>query len=66
MRPDGHTVHAVPIEDAVTRSSLVDKCCVVGIRKTEGSARAIPTAYVKLKPGIEGTEEAAHRTNRCR
>ena len=61
MRPDGHTVHAVPIEDAVTRSSLVDKCCVVGIRKTDGSSGAIPTAFVKLKPGIEGTEEAAHQ-----
>ena len=59
MRPDGHTVHAVPIEDAITTSSLVDKCCVVGIRKTDGSAGSIPTAFVTLKDGMEGNEEIA-------
>jgi len=57
MRPDGHTVHAVPIEEAIDVSPLVDKCCVVGIKKTDGSSGAIPVAFVVLKNGVEKTQK---------
>lgn len=57
MRPDGHTVHAVPIEEALLKSGIIDKCCVVGIKKGDGTSGAIPTAFVVLKPGISESED---------
>lgn len=52
MRPDGHTVHALPIEETIELSDLVDKCCVVGLKKQDGSSGAIPTAFVVLKENV--------------
>ncbi len=58
MRPDGHTVHALPIEEVLDTSPFVDQSCVVGL-KLDHMTGTIPTAFVKLKPGIEPTEETA-------
>lgn len=57
MRPDGHTVHAFPIESAIMKSNKVDNCCVVGLKKKDGSSGSIPVAFVLLKDGIIPSEE---------
>ena len=59
MRPDGHTVHALPIEEALYESPIVDQCCVVGLKKELGSIGTIPTAFVVLKNDALGGEETA-------
>ena len=58
MRPDGHTVHALPIEEALDSSPLVDQSCVVGI-KLYNMTGTVPTAFIKLKDHVEGNEEIA-------
>lgn len=52
MRPDGHTVHALPIEEAIEKSDLVNQVCVVGLAKKDGSSGTIPTAFVVLNDGV--------------
>ena len=65
MRPDGHTVHALPIEEAIEKSELVDQCCVVGIKKNDGSTGTIPTAFVVLKDKEqEGSQEIAEEIDK--
>lgn len=59
MRPDGHTVHVTPIEDVLNNSGLVEHCCVVGVKKKDGSAGAIPTAFVVLKAGLSQSKATA-------
>lgn len=53
MRPDGHTVHANPIEDAIMNHKSIQNVCVVGLSKKDGSSGSIPTAFVVLKEGYE-------------
>lgn len=48
MRPDGHTVHATPIENTILENENVEKCCVVGL-KIGDKAGDIPTAFIKVK-----------------
>ena len=48
MRPDGHTVHATPIENTIMRHAAVDSCAVVGLTFDKGNG-VIPTAFVVLK-----------------
>lgn len=51
MRPDGHTVHATPIENTILENDNVENCCVVGL-KIEDKAGDIPTAFIKVKDKI--------------
>lgn len=48
MRPDGHTVHASPIEDVIMSDDRVESCVVVGLKEKD-LAGTIPTAFIKLK-----------------
>ncbi|MDR1927598.1 MAG: acyl--CoA ligase [Oscillospiraceae bacterium] len=57
MRPDGHTVHPSPIENAIMSHAAVDNCAVVGLRAEESAAGVIPSAFVVLRGSYE-TEEA--------
>lgn len=57
MRPDGHTVHSLPIEEAALIHGSVKKCCAVGVKKMDNSSGAIPVAFVVLKDGIIASEE---------
>jgi long-chain acyl-CoA synthetase len=50
MRPDGHTVHATPIENIIMSHEAVIACSVVGI-PMGGGAGVIPTAFLTLKNG---------------
>ena len=56
MRPDGHTVHALPIEEVLENSGYVDQCCVVGLKSNYGTG-TIPTAFVKLKEEMQESED---------
>ena len=61
MRPDGHTVHALPIEEVLNLSNLVDKCCVVGISRGKDLTGSIPTAFVVLKDNVTSFSEVAKK-----
>ncbi|MDR0531044.1 MAG: acyl--CoA ligase [Oscillospiraceae bacterium] len=56
MRPDGHTVHPSPVENAIIRHPAVTNCAVAGVPQFEGKAGVIPTAFVQLLPGKAETE----------
>lgn len=45
MRPDGHTVHATPIENIISSHKSVRSCAVVGL-KMSGHSGVIPTAFI--------------------
>jgi len=47
MRPDGHTVHATPIEEVLMSRDMVRACAVVGLKLRQGSG-VIPTAFIVL------------------
>jgi len=57
MRPDGHTVHANPIEEAIQTHPGVDGVCVVGLSKKDGSSGTIPTAFIVLKEGFIASQD---------
>lgn len=47
MRPDGHTVHATPIENTLMNNKNVRSCAVVGL-KLRNRSGVIPTAFIVL------------------
>ncbi len=51
MRPDGHTVHASPIENVIMKHSLVENCAVVGL-PLDTDAGVIPIAFIKMKSSV--------------
>ena len=57
MRPDGHTVHPTPIENAIMRHAAVELCAVVGLRFGKERAGTIPSAFVVLREGTCRTPE---------
>lgn len=59
IRPDGHTVHSLPIEETIQLVDCVDSCCAVGLKKKDGSSGEIPTAFVVLKENVSATQEMA-------
>ena len=61
MRPDGHTVHPAPIENVIMQHQAVDKCAVAGLAKADGSAGTITCAFVILREGFGGNEEAERK-----
>lgn len=61
MRPDGHTVHAFPIEKSILEDEDVENVCAVGLKKKDNSSGTIPVAFVVLKDGIEPSEELVKR-----
>ena len=61
MRPDGHTVHAFPIEKSILEDEDVENVCAVGLKKKDNSSGTIPVAFVVLKDGVEPSEELVKR-----
>lgn len=51
MRPDGHTVHATPIENVISSHKSVRSCAVVGL-KMSGRSGVIPTAFIVADTGV--------------
>lgn len=49
MRPDGHTVHATPIENVIESHEKVDHVVVVGLKKKTEEDGSIITAFISLK-----------------
>jgi long-chain acyl-CoA synthetase len=56
MRPDGHTVHPSPIENAIMGHEAVEACAVAGLRLGDETAGAIPSAFVVLREGYDTPE----------
>jgi long-chain acyl-CoA synthetase len=56
MRPDGHTVHPSPIENAIMTHDAVETCAVVGLRHKDLPAGVIPAAFVVLREGRAAPE----------
>lgn len=52
MRPDGHTVHAAPIENAILQHEAVEVCAVAGV-SFDSDAGVIPTAFIVVKQNIQ-------------
>ena len=63
MRPDGHTVHPTPIENAIMAHRAVELCAVVGLQFGKERAGTIPSAFVVLREGYctPGEEHAVLR-----
>ena len=57
MRPDGHTVHPSPIENVIMGHEAVEMCAVVGLRLSDETAGAIPSAFVVLREGYDTPEQ---------
>jgi len=57
MRPDGHTVHPSPIENVIMGHEAVEMCAVVGLRLSDETAGAIPSAFVILREGYDTPEQ---------
>lgn len=61
MRPDGHTVHALPVEDSILKHDSVLACAVVGLKQETSDSGVIPTAFLVLREGDERSFEAIVR-----
>lgn len=57
MRPDGHTVHATPIENVIESHDKVNHAVVVGLKKKTEEDGSIITAFVSLKDKDANFEE---------
>lgn len=65
MLPSGHTVHALPIEQAIFNSGIVEDVCTVGIRKDDSGEGAIPVAFIVLKEGVEQNNDTIEYLKSC-
>ena len=53
MRPDGHTVSLLPIENVVSHIPGVKNCAVIGRKPSEDTAGELPMLFVSLKEGAD-------------
>ena len=53
MRPDGHTVPLLPIENAIDKCEYVESCAVVGVSVSDKETGKRPMAFIVLKKDIE-------------
>ncbi len=65
MRPDGHTVSLLPIENAISKSKYVKSCAVVGIKPNLETAGELPMAFIVLKEGIDIKEAQTEIKSLC-
>lgn len=52
MRPDGHTVPLLPIENAICKHPDVLNCAAVGMSVDKDNTGALPMAFITLKKGV--------------
>lgn len=48
MRPDGHTVHLLPIENAICKHNNVINCAVIGVSEDKNQTGMFPMAFITL------------------
>lgn len=60
MRPDGHTVPLLPIENAIDKHESVESCAVVGITVDNKSTGKRPMAFIVLKKDINVSVDKIH------
>lgn len=63
-RPDGHQVHASPIENVLNSHTDVLQCAVVGISQKGLKTGSIPTAFVVRKQSSTTDEEFAYELDK--
>lgn len=49
MRPDGHTVPLLPIEDTICKHPLVSSCAAIGIPLDKNKSGTLPMIFITLK-----------------
>ena len=59
MRPDGHTVPLLPIENAIDKHDCVESCAVVGITDNKSTGKR-PMAFIVLKKDVNISIEKIH------
>lgn len=57
VRPDGHNVFPVYIENVVTSHPFVKACTCVGVKDENHVNGKVPVAFIVLEPGHEGDVE---------
>ena len=57
VRPDGHNVFPVYIENIVTSHPFVKACTCVGVKDENHINGKVPVAFIMLEPGHEGDVE---------
>ena len=60
MRPDGHTVPLLPIENAIDKHEVVESCAVVGVTVSDKSTGKRPMAFIVLKKDNNVSVEKIH------
>lgn len=60
MRPDGHTVPLLPIENAIDKHDLVESCAVVGVTVSDKNTGKRPMAFIVLKKDINVNIDKVH------
>lgn len=53
MRPDGHTVSLLPIENAISKSKFVKNCAAVGIKPNDLTAGELPMVFIELNEDVD-------------
>ena len=61
-RPDGHKVHATPIENVIFSYSSIKDCAVAGLKMNIGSG-VIPTAFIVVDENIGNFELIVNNLN---
>ena len=59
IRPDGHNVWPIIIENVINQSPIVEDSCVVGLKSIHNDAGEIPTAFVVLRDKSYDKKKAA-------
>lgn len=60
MRPDGHTVPLLPIENALDKSEYVVSCAVVGVDVSDKHTGKMPMAYIVLNKDRDKSVNEIH------
>lgn len=61
IRPDGHKVPILPLENIVDKCDYVDDCSVVGVGYKEDNTGKYPMLFISLKDDINVSKEVIHK-----
>lgn len=61
VRPDGHKVTVLPLENLVNKCNYVSECVVVGVNYKEDNSGKYPMLYIALKNNLDKPKEKIHK-----
>ncbi len=61
VRPDGHKVTVLPLENLVNTCEYVSECIVVGVNYTQDNTGKYPMIYIALKNNLDKSKEKVHK-----